>query len=259
VIISQSNDEFEKEQRIVQSMYSNRVDGIIISIAMKTTKFDHLKLFTDKHIPVVFFDRMVKEIDADRVLIDDFQGGYNVTKHLIDQGCKRIAHITGSLNLSIYSERKRGYKEALKNSNIQVDQDMVIVNNLTRLDGLQAVKQLLELKIRPDAIFCGNDTTALSAIIYLKQIGVKVPEDIAIVGFSNEPYSEVVTPSISTIKQPGFEMGQKAAEMLISQVENRNQSKEFKTIVMPSELIIRESSLKPASQNFALLAKDSKH
>lgn len=242
VVISQSNDEGEKEQRIVRSMFANRVDGLIISIAMKTTKFDHLQLFAGKKIPLVFFDRIVREIEADRVVVDDFNGGYKVTKHLIEQGCKRIAHLTGPLNLITYSDRKRGYKQALVDHHLEVDEELIIVNNLTRTDGLMAVQQLLKLKNRPDAVFCGNDTTALSAILYLKEVGIKVPEDIAIVGFSNEPFSEVVTPSISTIKQPGFEMGQKAAQMLIKQIENKEQTATYETVTMPTELIIRESS-----------------
>ena len=242
VVISQSNDEDEKEQRIVRSMFANRVDGLIISIAMKTTKFDHLQLFAGKKIPLVFFDRIVREIEADRVVVDDFNGGYKVTKHLIEQGCRRIAHLTGPLNLITYSDRKRGYKQALIDHQLEVDDELIIVNNLTRADGLMAVQQLLKLEKRPDAIFCGNDTTALSAILHLKEVGIKVPGDIAIVGFSNEPFSEVVTPSISTIKQPGFEMGQKAAQMLIEKIENKDRSGAYKTVTMPTELIIRESS-----------------
>ena len=244
VVISQSNDEFDKEQRIVRSMFSNRVDGLIISIAMKTTQFEHLHLFAGKKIPLVFFDRIVPEINADRVVVDDFNGGYKVTKHLIEQGCKRIAHLTGPLNLQTYTDRKKGYTNALLDHGLPVDEELIIVNNLTRADGLMAIQQLLKLEKRPDAIFCGNDTTALSAILYLKEVGIKVPDEIAIVGFSNEPFSEVVTPSISTIRQPGFEMGQKAAQMLIKQIENKERSEIFETVTMPTELIIRESTMK---------------
>lgn len=244
VVISQSNDQYEKENTIVHSMFSNRVDGMIISIAMETTEFDHLKLFSNKNIPLVFFDRIVRDINVNKIVVDDYKGGYKVTKHLIEQGCKRIAHLTGPLNLQTYSDRKKGYTEALQAHNLPVDDELIIVNNLTRADGLAAIKQLLQLENRPDAIFCGNDTTALSAIVHLREVGIKVPNEIAIVGFSNEPFSEVVTPSISTIKQPGFEMGQKAAELLISQIENSSGAQCFKTITMPTELIIRESSMR---------------
>jgi LacI family transcriptional regulator len=240
VVISQSNDLYEKEINIVQSMFSNRVDGLIISTAMQTENFDHLRLFQKKNIPLVLFDREIPEIETDKITIDDFRGGFQVTEHLIRQGYKRISHISGPLNLMIYSQRKNGYLEALKKYGMPFDESLLLVNRLTKSDSLPAVQQLMSLSNPPDAIFCGNDTTALSVMIYLRDWGVRIPEDMGIVGFSDEPYSKVVSPSISTIAQPGFEMGQKAAELMIRKIENKD--KTFHTIVLPSELIIRESS-----------------
>jgi len=240
VVISQSNDLAQKEIDIVQSMYSNRVDGLIISIAMQTGTFDHLKLFRKKHIPLVFFDRAVPEIETDKIVVDDFAGGYRVTQHLIDQGYKRIGHLAGPQNLMTYFDRKNGYIEALRKNNIPFDESLININKLTSEDGVIAVQQLMSLPNPPDAIFCGNDTTALSVMIYLRDKGIKIPQDIGIVGFSNEPFSRVVSPSISTIAQPGFEMGQKAAELIIRKIENRERI--YKTIVLPTELIIRDSS-----------------
>ena len=241
VVISQSNDLANKEIAIVQSMFSNRVDGLIISIAMQSTNFDHLKMFRKRNIPLVFFDRMVPEIETHKIVIDDFMGGFRVTQHLINQGYQRIGHMAGPLNLMTYSDRKKGYIEALTKNNIPYDETLVITNGLTFNDGVDAVQQLMNLSNPPDAIFCGNDTTALSSIIYLREKGIRVPEDIGIVGFSNEPFSKVVSPSITTIAQPGFEMGQKAAELILNQIENKERV--FKTLLMPTELIIRESSL----------------
>ena len=240
VVISQSNDIAQKEIDIVQSMFANRVDGLIISIAMQTDTYDHLKLFRKKHIPLVFFDRVVPEIETDKIVVDDFAGGFRVTQHLIDQGYKRIGHLAGPQNLITYYNRKSGYVEALSKNGIQFDENLINVNKLTSDDGLTAVKQLMSLPIPPDAIFCGNDTTALSAMIYLRDKGIRIPEDIGIVGFSNEPFSKVVSPSISTIAQPGFEMGQKAAELLIRKIDNKERT--YRTITLPTELIIRESS-----------------
>jgi len=240
VVISQSNDLFEKEIRIVHSMFSNRVDGLIISTAMQSNNFDHLKLFGKKNIPLVLFDRAIPEIETDKIVIDDFAGGFKVTQHLIDQGYRRISHIAGPQNLMIYVERKNGYLEALKQNGIEADESLLLINPLTSVDGVPAIQQLLTLSDPPDAIFCGNDTTALSVIIYLRNNGYRIPQDIGIVGFSNEPYSKFVSPSISTIAQPGFEMGKKAAELIIRKIENKE--KTFQTIVLPSELIVRESS-----------------
>src|SRR5665648_928963 len=197
VVISQSNDLAEKEISIVHSMFSNRVDGLIISISMQTDTFEHLKLFRKKNIPLVFFDRVVPEIETDKIVVDDFAGGFKVTQHLIDQGYQRIGHLAGPQNL-------------------------------------------MSLQNPPDAIFCGNDTTALSVMIYLRDKGIRIPQDLGIVGFSNEPFSKVVSPSISTIAQPGFEMGQKAAELIIRKIENKEIT--YQTIVLHTELIIRDSS-----------------
>jgi LacI family transcriptional regulator len=242
VTISQSNDNFEKENKIAHTLFANRVDGLILSIGMKTTTFDHLFLFSDRNIPLVFFDRVVDEIQAHKIVVDDFGGGYRATKHLIDQGAKRIAHIGGPLNLKIYQNRQEGFYKALKEAGLEIDESLIINNNLTRTDGTNAVKKLLQNKELPDAIFCANDTTALSSIICLREKGIKIPDKIAIVGFSNEPFTELVTPSISTIKQPGFSMGKKAAELIIDQIHHKKANPDFETITMPTELIIRSSS-----------------
>jgi len=199
-------------------------------------------LFSDRNIPLVFFDRVVDEIKAHKIVVDDFGGGYSATRHLINQGRKKIAMIGGPLNLKIYERRQEGYLSALKDSGLEVNKNMILHNSLTREDGTNAIKKLLEQSTKPDAIFCANDTTALSTIIYLQKQNIRVPEDIAIVGFSNEPFSELVTPSISTIKQPGFEMGQKAAELIINQITKKGNKTIPETIEMPTELIVRNSS-----------------
>ena len=242
VTISQSNDNQEKESTIAHTLFSNRVDGLILSIGMETQSYDHLKLFSERNIPLVFFDRIVEEIPAHKIVIDDFGGAYRATQHLIEQGRKKVAHIGGPLNLQIYAKREAGYRQAISDAGLQINEDLILHNSLTRKDGLNAIKRILQTKERPDAIFCANDTTALSVIIHLKEKGIKIPEDIAIVGFSNEPFSELVTPSISTIKQPGFEMGQKAAELLIKQIGSKVKPKNYQTIVMETELIVRNSS-----------------
>lgn len=242
VTISQSNDKFEKENKIAQTLFTNRVDGLILSIGMGTTSVDHLKLFSDKNIPMVFFDRVVDEINTHKIVIDDFGCSYRAMQHLIKQGAKIIAHIGGPLNLKIYENRQNGYLQALKDAGLEVNENMIINNNLTRTEGTITIQKLLSYKEKPDAILCANDTTALSVIIYLKKIGIKVPEEMAVFGFSNEPFSEVVTPSISTVKQPGFLMGKKAAQLIIKDIIHKNSSAVYENIVMPAELIIRDSS-----------------
>lgn len=244
VIISQSKDLLDKESRVVHSLFSNRVDGLIASVSMQTDQFDHFNLFANKNIPMVFFDRIAPDFEAHKIVVDDFTCGTMATQHLIDQGCKRIAHLAGPVSLNTYRDRMSGYLEALRKNKLAIEEELIIYNRLTRVDGLTAIKQLLKLKNPPDAVFCGNDTSALSMIIYLRETGIRVPEDFCIVGFSNEPFSEVVTPSISTIKQPAYEMGQKAAELLIQEIECKTVPASYQTIVMPTELIVRGSSSK---------------
>ncbi len=240
VVISQSNDLANKEIAIVQSMFANRVDGLIVSIAMQSTTFEHLKIFKKRNIPLVFFDRVVPEIETDKIVVDDYMGGFRVTQHLIDQGYQRIGHMAGPQNLMTYADRKNGYADALKKNGIPYDESLVISSTLISESGVAAVQQMMELPNPPDAIFCGNDTTALSAMIYLRNKGIRIPEDMGIVGFSNEPFSKVVSPSISTIAQPAFLMGQKAAELILHQIAHKGKS--CQTVVLPTELIIRESS-----------------
>ena len=242
VTISQSNDKLEKECKIAQTLFANRVDGVILSIGMETNTFDHLKLFSERNIPMVFFDRVVDEIDAHKIVVDDFGGGFRATQHLISQGAKTIAHIGGPLHLKIYENRQKGFCDALKEAGLKMNETLIVNNSLSREDGTTAIIKLMQNEIKPDAVFCANDTVALSVIIYLKDNGINVPKDIAVVGFSNEPFSEVVTPSISTVKQPGFLMGQKAAKLIIHQILNDKDNPTYQTIMMPTELIIRDSS-----------------
>jgi LacI family transcriptional regulator len=176
-------------------------------------------------------------------VVDDYAGGLMATRHIIEQGCKRIAHVSGPLHLKIYENRMKGYLEALSNAGLKPPPGGILHNRLTRSDGEEALRQLLTLKPLPDAVFCANDTTALSMITGLRHSNLKVPDDIAVVGFSNEPYSELVTPSITTVKQPGYEMGLKAAQLLIDEINGKFPSGKYSTFVMPTNLIVRESSL----------------
>lgn len=242
VIITQSNDLLAKEINCVQILFNNRVDGIIISISMQTNEDKHLKLFSEKNIPILFFDRFCPTIESDRIVVDDFESGYKITSHLIQRGCKRIAHIAGPQLLNIYKNRKDGYLKALDAAGIPLLEGYLEITNLTREEGKQAFARLMSLPNAPDGVFCGNDTTALSALEYCQKNRLRVPEDVALIGFSDEPFSAVVTPSLSTVKQPGYQMGFQAAQKIIHRIENRNSIIPFEQIVLPTQLIIRESS-----------------
>lgn len=242
VIISQSNDLLLKEINCVQTLYNNRVDGMIISISMQTNEDKHLKLFSEKNIPIIFFDRFCPTINSDRILVDDFDSGYKITRHLIERGCKRIAHIAGPDLLNIYKDRKDGYIKALNEDRIPLLEGYLEITGLTKEEGKEAFARLMSLPNSPDGVFCGNDTTALSALEYCRQNNLKVPEDVALVGFSDEPFSAVVTPSLSTVKQPGYQMGFQAAQKIIYRIENSSSDNPFEQVILPTRLIIRESS-----------------
>lgn len=242
VIISQSNDLLVKEVNCVQTLFNNRVDGIIISISMQTNEDKHFRLFSDKNIPILFFDRFCQTIECDRIVVDDFNSGYKITCHLIERGCKRIAHIAGPELLNIYKDRKGGYLKALEESGIPLVPGYLEETGLTRVEGEKAFDRLMSLPDPPDGVFCGNDTTALSSLRYCREKGLKVPDDVALVGFSDEPFSAIVTPSLSTVRQPGYEMGFLAAQKIIHRIENSITIIPFEQIVLPTQLIIRESS-----------------
>ena len=242
VIITQSNDLLAKEINCVQTLFNNRVDGIIISISMQTNEDRHFRLFSEKNIPILFFDRFCPTIESDRIVVDDFNSGYKITRQLIERGCKRIAHIAGPELLNIYKDRKAGYLKALNEAGIPLVEGYLEETGLTKEEGVQAFARLMLLTNPPDGVFCGNDTTALSALEYCQKNNLRVPEDVALFGFSDEPFSAVVTPSLSTVKQPGYQMGFQAAQRIILRIENNNSNIPFEQIVLPTQLIIRDSS-----------------
>lgn len=242
VTICQSLEQLEREEKIIQSLSANRVDGVLISISMETKDSNYLDIFKKTGTPIIFFDRHIQLPGNSFVLIDDFQGGFDATEHLILQGCKNIAHFSGPQGLNIYKNRFEGYKAALKKHTLTFDKKLVISSKLMESDGIESAKKLLSLKIPIDGIFSSNDTAAISALQYLKTLGIRIPQEIAIVGFSNEPISSVIEPSLTTINQPGFEMGKIAVNLLLKQIKNKQNPAEPESIVLKPELIKRNSS-----------------
>lgn len=243
VIICQSLEQLSREQKIAQTLSENRVDGVLISISMETTDCDYLQIFKKNGTSLVFFDRHCDIPGNSSVLIDDFQGGFDATEHLILQGCKKIAHFSGPQELEIYKNRFKGYQSALEKHNITLDENLIISSKLMESDGIESAKKLLSQPL-VDGIFSSNDTAAISAMQYLKAQGIKIPEDIAIVGFSNEPISSVIEPSLTTIDQPGFEMGKIATHLLLKQIKDKPGLTVAETIVLKPILIERNSSKK---------------
>ncbi len=241
VLISQSNDLFEKEVGNASTLYDSRVCGLIVSLAMETQEYDHFKQFIEKGIPVVFVDRVTNKINCDRIGINNFSSGFKATEHLIEQGCRHIAHFAGSQNRNTYRDRKSGYIEALKKHNIAVDEKLITYSKLSSEDGRRMIEALLTLPNPPDGLFSANDTAAVSAIQYAKKIGLHVPKDLAVVGFNNDPISTIIEPPLSTIIHPAFEMGRIAAQHVIKKKEEHEVIL-TETIELKTDLLIRASS-----------------
>ncbi len=243
LIISQSQESVIKEKNNIFTMFNSRVDGLLVSLACDTVNSDHFNVFFRKGIPVIFFDRVFQLSDYTSIVIDNFKAGYNATKHLIEQGCKRIVHLGGSLKCNVYSERFNGYKKALADKGLAFDEKLVFTGILNEQSGIETAIKMLGMKTIPDGVFASNDVSAVAVLCRLKQEGIIIPGDVAIVGFNNDPVATVVEPNLSTIDYPGQEIGKIAASTLIKKLNNQ-ESPDLNTIVLPHKLIIRQSSLR---------------
>jgi LacI family transcriptional regulator len=244
LFISQSLEIMEKEVSNSKAMFNNRVDGLLVSLAYNTDNIDHFEAFIKRNIPVIFFDRVQEHQQCPSIFIDNYKAGYQVTRHLIDQGCKRIMHITGSQLRNVYVDRFNGYRKALSEQNIPFEDELLIINDLNAQAGNAAAKQILSMENKPDAVFVSNDLCAISCMQLLKKEGIRIPEDIAFAGFNNDPASCVIEPNLTTIDYRGYEMGEVAAKVLIGHLDNNNDLIQTHSLILRSELIIRDSSRK---------------
>ncbi|MCF0055431.1 LacI family DNA-binding transcriptional regulator [Dyadobacter sp. CY356] len=242
VLIHECDELFELEVKGIQTFIGARVDGIIASLSRNTVDYDHFLDVKRRNIPLVFFDR-VPDLDIPSVVIDGFNGSFWATQHLIDQGYKRIAHISGPLFINTFNDRFKGYEAALKANNIPFESDLVFNGNISIESGMEGTRQLLALAQPPDAIFAAEDFTALGVLKQLKINNIKAPDQFGIFGFCNDMFSEHTTPSLSTMDQQTVLMGQEAFKLLNQIIENGNEKTSDKIVVKPLP-VIRESSLK---------------
>lgn len=249
LIIVHSAENATLEALNARNLFNKRVDGVIASLSFETENLAHFQQFKSKNIPIVFFDRVFENSDEAKVIINNYQAGYDATVHLIDQGCKRIAHITSNLKRNVYSERMRGYKQALLDHSLKFEEKLVVIDGFREEDATRSANHVLSLKKLPDAIFITNDFCAAVVMQVLKDSGIRIPGDIAIVGFNNDNIGKVVSPKLTTINYPGFKIGQVAAHHLINHLKGLWDLSLTTTVVVKSELIIRESSLKNANIN----------
>ncbi|MDD2306422.1 MAG: LacI family DNA-binding transcriptional regulator [Prolixibacteraceae bacterium] len=243
VIICQSNESYLREVANARTLQSHRVDGILVSISKETHSFDHFENLQDVGIPLVFFDRIASEVKADQVVIDDIDASYNATRHLIETGCKRIAHFAGPQGLIIGRDRLQGYINALTEAGLPIDNRLIIEAD-TFEKARNAVGQMLDAGNVPDGIFAVNDMTAIGAMQTIQKRGYKIPHQISIVGFSDGYLSGITDPHLSSVDQHGYEMGTTAAEMLFHRILSDEVEYVPEVKVLKADLIVRGSSEK---------------
>ncbi len=244
IIIAHSSESYEKEVANAINLFHKRVDGVIASLSFTTKNLDHFKPFFEKKIPVIFFDRVDENSERTHVIIDNYKCGYIATQHLIEQGCKRVAMLTANLKRNVYAQRHRGYTDALFDAGMEYNKNLVLVKDLKEQSALEAAHEILEMKPMPDGLFCTNDFKAAVCMQELKRHGLKVPDDIAIVGFNNDSISKIIEPQLSTINYPGRDMGEITARNLINHLKGVGNIATTNRIIVKSELIVRDSSRK---------------
>ncbi|HEY1165382.1 MAG TPA: LacI family DNA-binding transcriptional regulator [Chitinophaga sp.] len=245
VIISQSHESYDKEVMTLQYLASRSIDGLLISVSTATKDLQHLRALHERGFPIVFFDRIVEDINTHKVMVDNFRGAYDATMHLIKQGYKNIATITNSENLSITRERVAGYVEALAQKNTKARKSMIkycFHGGMILSEVEEAITQLMKTKPRPDAIFTSSDKLTTGCMRVLKSKGIRIPEDIAVVGFSNSDLIELLDPPLTVVRQPAFEMGQVATELLLQLIESKRPVKDFERKILATSLIVQQST-----------------
>ncbi|MCC6288150.1 MAG: LacI family DNA-binding transcriptional regulator [Chitinophagaceae bacterium] len=244
VVIFQSHEKYQRELMNIKLVESRRIDGLIISVSNETKNGNHIQELIDKGIPVVMFDRICNEIDTPRVVTDDKGGAYMATRHLIEQGYTRIAHMTMSAQLSVTKNRTSGYAEALKEYNIPFQKKWVVACDFDIRHIKSSIHKLFKATPKPNAILASAERIAIRSIEVLKEMKLRIPVDVALAGFFDNPISRFIDPPLTSIHQPTFDIGLSAARLLIEMIEGNTLQHQFKTIELKTTIEIRESSMR---------------
>ena len=240
IIICQTNESYLQEMEMTKVMNSARVDGVIACLSMETQNVDHFNVFLRKEVPVAMFDRVNFNVPGPKVVVDNYEGAYKATEHLINVGCKRIAHLGGPQNCKVFEDRAKGFSDALKHHDLPLLPQFLLASDLTEKDARDAMQLWMGLDQKPDAIFTGSATTGLIITSIAKNYGVKIPEELSIISFGNEPCNEFMVPSLSAVDMPGLDMGKAVAAHLIESIETK--STDSPLVLKPIQLLIRNSS-----------------
>ena len=238
VMVAQSGEQYEREVRLCRSFYENKVCGIIVSQAKDTHQYEHFQRLIDSGVPLVFYDRICTGVNASRVVVDDYMGAFNAVSHLIQTGCRRIAYFGAQMNLEIAKNRFNGYKDALLKHGLPFDERLTRFCD-NRADAELMTPELFEGDYYPDAFFAVNDDTAIGILYTVKRMGLRVPEDISICGFTNGERALATDPMLTTVEQRGVQVGHEAASILIDKVEGSIPQEKVEKRVVRTKLIIR--------------------
>lgn len=242
IMVCQSNDTYEREVINTRALAANRVAGMLVSSSQNTTNFDHFRMVMQQGIPLVLFDRIAEELEVSKVIVDDFEGAYGAVSYLIKTGRRRIAHLAGATSLYVSRKRREGYEAALRDHGLPLRPEYVLSGGYHEEDGRIGMQRLLALPERPDAVFTINDPVAIGAFLHLREQGLAVPGDVALIGFSNNPNTALITPRLTTVDQPAFTIGRQAASLLMKAFDPSTGPLPIETIILKTELIIREST-----------------
>ncbi len=238
VMVAQSGEHYEREVRLCQSFYESKVCGIIVSQAKDTQRHDHFQRLMDAGVPLVFFDRISTGVTASRVVVDDYMGAFNATTHLINTGCRRIAYYGSQMNLEIAKNRFNGYKDALLKNGLPFRQELTRICD-TRQDAEMITTDMFDGDTYPDAFFAINDDTAIGILYTVKRMGLRVPEDVSICGFTNDDRATSCDPMLTTVEQRGVQVGEEAADILIGHVEGTIPLNHVERRIVRTRLILR--------------------
>ncbi|MDN3687604.1 LacI family DNA-binding transcriptional regulator [Cyclobacterium jeungdonense] len=243
LIIGQSNESFDQEAKLMETLSLARVDGLIISPTSETTSNIHLEKFRESGIPVVVFDRDCPNFLSDKVFVDDYEGAFQAVDYLIKTGCRKIAHLGGPANLTTCRCRKRGYLDALTQNGITPDPQLILeVPGFTPDCGEEIIRDLLDREAIPDAIFAVNDAVAIGTMPVILEKGLRIPQDISLIGFDDEPYSQYFMPSLTTVWQPVYELGLLSGRILMNHILHSPEEYDYRYELLKPELIVRQSS-----------------
>ncbi|MGM9509763.1 LacI family DNA-binding transcriptional regulator [Larkinella sp. GY13] len=240
LIVFITNDSAEREQAILQDLSLSSLDGLLVSVSSQADSYAHFEELIRNGIPVVFFDRVADAVLTSKVMQDDYHGAYAATQHLIDQGYRRIAHLAGPAGLTFTQKRQKGYEDALTNSGLQVRSDWVIHSGFSQECGFEDVARLWTLAEKPDALFAVNDRKAIGAMLALKERNVQIGKEVGVIGFTNDPMSQIISPTLTTVAEPAFEIGKLSCELLLKHMTRKNV--EAQEVILPARLIVREST-----------------